>query len=123
MIEGLFIDVPSEDLRQHLLGRADYHRARQGFYETQFKAISEKMGEVAKIIEDEDNETVRDAWANGSSSYGNQRSPADTLRASARTHRARAAFFAFLGMYVIKAETYRLDEKDLERLELVSQHL
>jgi hypothetical protein len=98
MIEGLKIDVPSAELVEHLETRVRHHRERRTFYETQAASFLEGAEQfaVANVTND----------------------PVHGLESSAKSHSQREAFFRFLAEHVVEGETYRLDERDLERLEM-----
>ena len=100
MIEGLKIDVPSDELIEHLKERADYHTEKSKFYTGQVEAL--RQGGV------------------GASPVSND--PVTSLESSAKSHQDRAAFFNFLDEHVVLDETYRLSEQDLTRLEIVSRY-
>lgn len=102
MIEGLKIDVPSDELQKHLEERAQHHREKADWYQSQ-----------------------RDALVAGGErqQQGVTNDPVSSLEASTRSHRDRSAFFAFLADHVVLDEMYRLPESDLTRLELVSRYL
>jgi hypothetical protein len=102
MIEGLKIDVPSEELVDHLTMRGDYHREKRAFYERQAQQLIDGgIRENAGVSND----------------------PTSTLQASAKQHGAKFAFFAFLADHVVADETYRLSEQDMTRLELVDRYI
>ncbi len=104
MIHGIHIDIPSDELRAALEERAQYHDEKAAFYHKQMQVNQE--------IEDDDEETAH---------YNSARVPAaQEARLQRRHHRQRAAYLRFVAAHVIP-ETYRLDENDLRRLELLDQ--
>ena len=100
MIEGLKIEIPTEELRAHIEGRARHHREKAEWYEGQ----------------------VRNLRAGGLSEHHVSNDPVSSLERSEDSHRERAAFFSFLAEHLIEGETYRLTEDDLARLEFVSRY-
>ena len=101
MIEGLKIDIPSVELVEHLTERATFHLERGKFYREQAKAIGERGDIIADVTND----------------------PQRNLNQSGKTHEERYAFFRFLAEHVVPSETYRLNESDLARIELLSRYL
>jgi hypothetical protein len=102
MIEGLKIEITSDELRVHILARAEHHRERATFYEAQ----------------------VSNLRAGGlTAERGVSNDPVGSLNHSATQHRNKTAFFAFLAEHLVPGETYRLTENDLERLEIFSRYL
>jgi len=100
VIEGLKIELPSNEIRVHLEVKARAHREKQATYEKQveeLKAIG--VGKQAQTMD-----------------------PLSTLQNSAASHAKRAEFFEFMAKRIIPNETYRLQEHDLERLEWFSRY-
>lgn len=100
MIEGLKIEISSEELEDHLDARAEYHEQKMNFYDEQVRNL--RAGGVGAIAQSND--------------------PVNSLQASAKQHKDRAAFFRFVSDHLILNETYRLDESDLGRLEIASRY-
>jgi hypothetical protein len=100
MIEGLKIEISSAELTDHISARAEFHEGKAAFYDEQVSAL--KAGGVGAIAQSND--------------------PVSSLQGSARQHMERSAFFRFMAEHLIPDETYRLDESDLGRLEIVSRY-
>jgi hypothetical protein len=94
MIQGLQIEVSSEELKKHIGERAKHHREKAEWYEQQVKNL--KAGGVGETIASND--------------------PMSSLQRSAQEHKEKCAFFSFIN------DTYRLTEHDLARLEFVSRY-
>jgi hypothetical protein len=102
VIEGLKIDVSSEELAGHLRERHEFHAAKARSYGEQLKGLH-----ALKADEPEAN-------------FSND--PSRSLGQSADQHRKKSAFFLFLAEHLVPDETYRLQERDLEQLELYSRY-
>jgi hypothetical protein len=96
VIEGLRVDLTSEELTTHLHLRGVKHAEKAAEYEKQVVAVSELQP------------------ASGASN-----DPVQSLRMSAQQHRAKAALFDFLAKHIVPNETYRLSEQEFIRLEFV----
>ena len=99
MIEGLFIELASSELKQHLAERAKYHKDRSKWYAEQIATL--RAGLQASNISN---------------------NPIDSLERSAKRHKERFAYFTFMAEHLIPDETYRLSENDLNRIELVDAY-
>lgn len=97
MIEGLRIDVSSEEMKKILKDRVSYHSEKAEMYGSQVKAL--------------EGEPTVDMTAD----------PKKALRDRLRHHQRKWEFFNFLAEHVIPNETYRLSEIDLTRLEILSR--
>lgn len=109
MIEGLQLDVTANELTERLEGRIAHHRSRATAYEAQLG----KLAEVQTDGDDDDDPIRR--FRDGS--------PREGLERKLRTHRDRATYLTFLRDHIVPKETYRLDEDDLETLEIAPSHL
>jgi len=101
MIEGLRVELSSEELRGYLEDRALHHRERRNFYLRQVENLSAGRVEEMAVTND----------------------PISSLKQSARTHGERSDFFEFLSDHIVPGETYRLSEQDLTRIEIIGRHL
>jgi len=99
MIDGLKLEMTSDELREHIGRRAAYHRERLTFYEGQIVAL--RQGGVEQ-----------------STATNN---PIQSLAESAKGHRSKVELFEFMQQHVVPNETYRLSESDLGRLEILSR--
>lgn len=113
MIEGIKIDVPTVELRDHLRFRADHHATRQQFY-------LNRANDLTQGIADMDLGDEADAMAFSNSGRGD---PRESMRQAARQHGDRLAFFRFLADHLVPDETYRLTEGDLLKIEFASKYL
>lgn len=100
MIEGLKIQIDSDELEAHLNMRVEYHEKKMTFYDEQVRSL--RAGGVAAGHQSND--------------------PVHSLEGSAKQHRDRASFFRFMADHLIPNETYQLDESDLGRLEIASRY-
>lgn len=98
MIEGIKIEMPTQVLREHMLTRIAFHKEKQAFYEKQSTQLKE----------------------GGLGPQNQSNDPVSSLEASGRRHAARAGFFEVLRDGLVEGETYRLDENDLEKLEITA---
>ena len=101
MIEGLKIELTTDQIWEHLKERQAHHEDRANWYRS-------RVEELDKGLKDEPNVT---------------NNPVLSMRASLRQHTDRAAYFFVLSEHLIANETYRLDESDLARLEFMSRYL
>jgi hypothetical protein len=101
VIEGVRIELSSEELRQTFVDRASWHYERAMFYEDQVDSLRRGGVNASGVTND----------------------PVSSLENSARQHKDRQAYFTFLAAHLIPDETYRLSEQDLTRLELLARYL
>lgn len=99
MIEGIRIELTTDELKQHFDARVAHHSERETFYNGQADALKAGGVEAVKY-------TTND--------------PTSSLLQSARQHADRRAFFAFMAAHLIPSETYRLSESDFTRLEFAA---
>lgn len=104
LIEGLKVDISSEELKAFLLDKADYHGKKAEAYAEQAKGVK-------NLQEEDEPESMR---------FSN--SPSHSLRQSAESHARRFRFYAFLAQHVIPNATYRLTEQDMAFIEMYSRH-
>ena len=102
MINGLYIDVTSEELKTMLLGRLKYHQEKVVLYKEQVETML-KVDEKLK----------GDREAIGKTSTA---SPVDTLEQAVRKHENQVVYYKFMAEHVVQSEVYRLSENDLQRL-------
>lgn len=103
IINGLHIDIASDELKTLLLGRLSYHELKVSKYE-------EQMGKMASI----DAELAEEAENIGK--YSNTTTAADTIKQSIVKHRDKATYYKFVAKHIVPNATYRLAEADLYRL-------
>lgn len=104
MINGLFIQMTTDKLRDHLRQRFDEHDHKAKWYGEQANNLSGKIEETAD--------------AGKMSNQG----PVTQLRNSQQSHQHRADFFGLLVDNLIPEETYRLSQEDCILLDLRSQY-
>jgi len=101
MIEGLKIDLSSDELMKHLAKRADHHKERATWYQSRAKELNAAIPAETNVTGD----------------------PVQNLRQHAETHKRRHTFFRLLADHIIPNETYRLTEGDLANLEFYSRYI
>jgi hypothetical protein len=101
MIEGIKITLTTEQLKEMLDKKVDYHKERSKFYDQQVAAIN--------VLTDE----------NTNQSYN----PAQSLKNKFAEHYNKAFYFEFISSHLIPSEIYILSENDLLRLELTERML
>lgn len=99
MIEGLKYDVTSEEIVQHVTARANYHKDREAWYSSQIEELEKGMAEPQE-------------YTNGD--------PIRNLKDTRSRHTNKREIFEFLAAHTIPNETYRLLERDLADLEMIS---
>lgn len=99
-VEGLKITIGSEELKEHILERAKYHRDRAEFYDKQGASLEQ----------------------GGLSSSLTSNDPVGSLKKSSEQHREKSAYYSFMAGHIIPNEEYILSEGDLSRLELASRY-
>ncbi len=102
IINGLHIDVSSDELKTLLLGRLKYHQDKVGFYEKQ-------LVEMKKV----DAALTAEAQEMGKTST---RGPLESLEQAVKKHKDQTVYYKFMAEHVIANATYRLDEAALLRL-------
>ncbi len=100
-IEGLKLEVPGQEVHDHLRRRAEYHRAKAEWYAGQVESLQ----------------------SGGVRPTGVSNDPLQSLEQSQQEHRAKAELFAFMADHVVRSATYRLSEQDLARIEIISRYV
>lgn len=101
MIEGLKFTIKSDELRLHLEARMKFHYDRANFYEGQISGL--RAGGL------EANMTSADPMGN--------------LERSAKNHRNKAGYFAFMAEHVVPNEEYVLSQHELQSIEIDEKYL
>jgi hypothetical protein len=101
MIQGLQIDVPSDELIKILQERLAHHQSKAETYEKKAKELG---AQIAAIEED---------MELGKVSGG---TPVEQLSKKAREHKDQAGWYDFMIKHVVQKDVYRLEQKDLQRL-------
>jgi hypothetical protein len=103
VIEGLKVELKTEELRAHLETRAQHHEKREAEFAAEVKRVGDAM----------------EGMGPGHSTMG------EGLKGAAKRHRdehaSKATFFALLARHLVEGEVYRLDDSDLSRLEFLSR--
>ena len=99
MIEGVKLNISSDELKKKILERVEYHRQKFEFY-------SKKVEEL---------EPVKGEMESSSNAFTDLKNKADN-------HQARMEFFQFLADHIIPKEIYRLQTQDLTNLEFISRY-
>jgi len=107
MINGLQVDVASDELTRIMQERLKYHQDKADVFE---KNAAELMKTIKNIEED---------MSTGKVSGGN---PAEQLQTKAREHKEKATYYKFMLEHVIKNDTYRLGQDDLARLGITARY-
>lgn len=102
MIEGLHFDFDSAELIVHLRTKAAHHFERSTWYEEQVTNLE------AGGLKD-------DLQVTGGSPLAN-------FKDRGAKHVERHEFFTLLAEHIVTGEVYRLSERDLTMIELISRH-
>jgi hypothetical protein len=108
MVEGLQIDVPSEELKRIVAERAEHHATKAATYEAKAKDLQASIKDIEDDLEF------------GKTSMG--ATPAASLLNKAREHKDKAIHFKFILEHVIQNDTYRLGQNDLRLLGIATAH-
>lgn len=104
MITGINIQISGEELKNHISGRADFHKQKADWYEKQsveFKKASENLP---------------DEMQNTSNS------PIRGLEEKVKDHQQRSSFFSFMAEHIVLTEIYQLSQSDLASIEIMSRY-
>lgn len=102
MIQGLYIDVASDELKAMLLGRLKYHQEKVAIYKEQVEFM---------LKADEKSKNDRELIGKTSTA-----SPVESLEQTVRKHENQVVYYKFMAEHVVASEVYRLSENDLQRL-------
>jgi len=105
MIEGLHVDLKSEELKKLLIEKAELHEDRVSKYEAGITTVGKAIDDIVEA-------------ANLSSSYNPPADPIGQLKQKIAHHRKCASLFRFLADHVALNETFRLSTADLTKLEI-----
>lgn len=108
MIEGIKLDISTDELRAHLTARSEHHAARREHYLAEYKRKTQSVISAEELMDSDE------GFASTSNSIRS-----DDM-GYAKHHRAKASFFKFVAQYLIPSETYRLSESDLAKFELAA---
>lgn len=105
MIEGLVVEVKTDDLREHLRVRLAHHTSRAEFYAKQEKEFRENAEDAHIRMGQNTHIQTHNA-----------------LKESKVRHEKSAQFFKFWVEHIILDETYRFGIDDLRTLEFIDSH-
>lgn len=100
MIKGITIHIGTDELKEHLLKKVQYHQDKAVFYKNQVGAL----------------EGSKEDLSSGSNN------PVDSLANSAKKHIGKSEYYQFIVDHLVPGETYELSENDLTRLEIISYY-
>jgi len=100
MIEGFKLDFTSQDLKDHLNQRRDFHGEKELSYRKQAEGV---------------------ASIKGGDFQGQTVDPQHALEQRANDHRSKHDFFSLMAAHIVPDEIYRLTQNDLVLLELISR--
>ena len=103
MIQGVKIQISSEELKQHVLSKVKLHEEKATFY-------TNRVTDLEKGVEEDKVD---------GSLYNSSNNPVNSLKQSGRQHKEKAQYFKFIADHIINDETYELTENDLTRLEII----
>lgn len=106
MIEGLKIDVSTDELRKHLKERASEHGNKFHDYRHKLKAHREEV------------DALPDGFANST-----QQSLGQQLKSAMDRHQDKEAYFNFVMEHLVDNEIYRLADSDLQKLEVIKGNM
>lgn len=110
MIEGLKLQIGSDELRKLLESRAEYHGGKAKWAEAESARMEPMMKDQRRRSRD-------------IGKYGNTSSDAAmSLGEQADYHADREVYFKFLASHVIPNETYQFREPDLRDIEVLSRY-
>jgi len=117
VIDGLRLQIPYQELRQHCLDRAEYHKGRADLKEKELPKLKEAMEAIKQATLQSPSNL---AHMNKMSATYNL-NPGDTveeLEKDIREHRNKAEVFIYFANHLFPYD-YNLNESDLRRLEIV----
>lgn len=101
LIQGLHFDIAAEEISAHLQKRYSYHLNRADEYKAQVEAYGQVPDEVRAM------------------SGGN---PKEQMEKSVLRHQATAEKFKFMSEHLVDGATYRLNDRDLKEIEMLSEN-
>jgi hypothetical protein len=107
MIQGLFIDVPSTELKTMLESRLKYHTDKVTMYTQQLEGLEKleaALGEEARRM--------------GKTST---QSPKESMEQAIKKHADQIVYYKFMSEHVVPNEVYRLGDGELHRLGVQSE--
>lgn len=107
MIQGLNVDVSSEEMKSLLLARLKHHQDKLALYEQQ-------RGEIETV----EKTLASEAREHSKFSHG---SPMQAIDEAIKKHRSQIIYYKFTSEHVVPNDVYRLAELDLIRLGIQSE--
>lgn len=102
MIQGLFIDVPSTELKVMLEGRLKYHQDKVTMYQAQLAGLEK----LEAGLDEEARRLGKTSTA----------TPKESMQEAVKKHSNQVVYYKFMAEHVVPNETYRLGEQELTRL-------
>lgn len=99
MIAGIRIVMTTDEVKDHVLKRHEYHTEKAAWYTKQIAALK----------------------AGGLTAESSTADPVSSLECQRDVHNKKAGYFAVLAKHLIPNEQYQLAENDLTKLELIGQ--
>ena len=128
MIDGFKVSIDHDELKAHLIARAEHHRQRAREKEAELpnlQAALEKIKNVPIVDPAQVVSAANTAWLNetgGGAMFGYRLNVDDVLRTlqnDIKGHRDKAATFAFFADHLHFEDYYFLYESELLRLEFI----
>lgn len=138
MIEGLKLRIPSSELKEHCLARAQYHRDKADEKEKQLpeldKTATDMEAAIAKAVEVTTGamnfapENVARMSKSGASynfdpaaAVRDVKDAVTSLKTDVRNHRNKALALEFIGNHLF-VDDYNLSQQDLVSLEILNRY-
>ena len=102
MIQGLYIDVPSTELKTMLEGRLKYHQEKVVMYKNQLDGLVK----LEASLDEEARQLGKTSTA----------TPKESMQQAIKKHGDQVIYYKFMAEHVVPNETYRLGEAELQRL-------
>lgn len=106
MINGIQIQISGEELKKHISERADFHKQKSEWYQTQVKEFEKAQENLPSELQ----------YQNTSNS------PVKPMEDKVKDHQQRSTFFAFMADHLVVSEVYQLSQSDLTTLEIISRY-
>ena len=100
MMDGLKIQIKSDELHDLLEARVTYHVAKAESYAQSSAQVGEAQGDEALTMSN---------------------NPRQSLAQSEKSHRNRAKYFQFVADHLVPNITYQLDQDDLIKIEVMDR--
>lgn len=114
MINGFKLKIEASELRNLLVERVNYHRARAEQKQSELPQLKDAW-ERLKINNTENN----NKFNNSTTAYHLSEDPTEQLEQDIKNHKQKANTFEFFANHLFMEETYTLDDGELRKLEIV----